>query len=99
VLTAQGKFDEAEPEIEMALAIAKEIGNPPQLWKTQVALGDLRNGQGHEEDAREAFGEALAAIERVAGDLDDDKLRETFLSSRHVRGIREKAGEETSSAG
>jgi class 3 adenylate cyclase/tetratricopeptide (TPR) repeat protein len=91
VLTAQGKFDEAEPEIEMALAIAKEIGNPPQLWKTYVALGDLRNAQGQEEDAREAFGEALAAIERVAGDLGDDKLRETFLSSPHVLGIREKA--------
>jgi len=77
VLTVQVKLAEAEPEIEMALRIAKEVGNPPQLWKTLVALGDLRNAQGQEKEATVAYGEAVAVIERVAAALEDEALRET----------------------
>ena len=89
VLTAQGKLKEAEQELEMALGIAREIGNPPQIWKTYVALGDLRKAQGQEKEATVAYGEAVAVIERVAAALEDEALRETFLSSPHVQGIRE----------
>jgi len=96
IMTAQGKLSEAEEEIEMALAIAKEIGNPPQLWKTLVALGNLRNAQGREADAKAAYSEALAVIDNVASRLDDEKSRENFLLSPHVKGIR-AAGAETSS--
>jgi tetratricopeptide (TPR) repeat protein len=92
VLTAQGKHAEAEPEIEMALAIAKEIGNPPQLWKTYVALGDLRKAQAREDELRDAYSEAVEVIDGVASSLEDDSLREIFLSSPHVQGIREAAG-------
>ena len=91
IMTAQGKLTEAEPEIEIALGIAKEIGNPPQLWKTLVALGDLRRAQGRGEDARVAYDEALGVIDKVASRLDDEKLREKLLSSAHVQGIRERA--------
>jgi tetratricopeptide (TPR) repeat protein len=88
-LLALGQTAEGERDIEVALAIAKDIGNPPQLWKTYVALGDLRKAQGRAEDAKAAFGEALAVIEAVAGDIADEALRETFLSSPHVEAIRE----------
>ena len=91
VLLAQAKPDQADPEIEIALALAKEIGNPPQLWKTLVALGDLRKSQGREGEAKHAYGEGLAVIEGVAAGLDDDSLRDTFLSSPHVVAIREAA--------
>ena len=89
MLLAQGEIDEADQEIEMALAIARGIGNPPQIWKTYVALGDLRKAQGQEKEATAAYREAVAVIERVATDLDDEKLRDTFLSSPHVQAIRE----------
>ncbi|TMF10661.1 MAG: hypothetical protein E6I38_05190 [Chloroflexi bacterium] len=95
-MTAQAKLAEAEEEIEMALAIAKEIGNPPQLWKTLVDLGDLRKAQDREADAKAAYSEALALINNVASRLDDEKLRETFLSSPHVQRIRAAAGEKSS---
>ena len=36
-----------------------------------------------------AYGEAVAVIELVAAALDDEALRETFLSSPHVQEIRE----------
>ncbi|HEV8574692.1 MAG TPA: tetratricopeptide repeat protein, partial [Dehalococcoidia bacterium] len=93
VLTAQGKLDEAEGEIEMALGIAREIGNPPQLWKTCVALGDLRKAQDRADEARDAYKQALEVIDGVARALDDEALRETFLSSPHVQGIRAAGGE------
>jgi class 3 adenylate cyclase/tetratricopeptide (TPR) repeat protein len=91
VLTGQGKLDEADAEIEMALAIAKEIGNPAQLWKTYAALGELREAQGRANEVKQAYGEAVSVIESVASALEDESLRETFLSSPHVQGIREKA--------
>jgi class 3 adenylate cyclase/tetratricopeptide (TPR) repeat protein len=99
IMTAQGKLSEAGEEIEMALAIAREIGNPPQLWKTLVALGDLSKAQGREEDAKAAYDEALAVIDGVASRLDDEKMREKFLASPHVQGIREAAGGGVPSAG
>ena len=91
VLTAQGKLAEAQTEIDTALAIAKEIGNPPQLWKTYVALGDLQNAQGCAQDAVASYREALTVIDRVAAALQDETLRHTFLNSPHVQAIRSAA--------
>ncbi len=85
---AQGKLSEAEQELATALEIAKEIGNPPQFWKTYAALGDLRQAQGQTDDARQAYRDALSAIDSVASGLEDESLRETFLSSDHVQEIR-----------
>jgi class 3 adenylate cyclase/tetratricopeptide (TPR) repeat protein len=90
-LMGQDKLHDAEQEIDMALAIARGISNPPQLWKTLVALGDLRKAQGRTNEAGETYSEAVAIIEGVAAQVDDEKLRETFLSSAHVAGIMESA--------
>ncbi|MEE8346460.1 MAG: tetratricopeptide repeat protein, partial [Dehalococcoidia bacterium] len=85
---AQGKLAEAEKELATALEIAKEIGNPPQLWKTHAALGELRKAQGRADDARLAYRDALSVIDGVAAGLEDESLRETFIGSNHVQGIR-----------
>ena len=90
-LLAQGNVSEAQAELAAALEIAEEIGNPPQLWKTHAALGKLRSEQGRPDDARNAYERALAVIEGVAAGLTDESLRETFLSSDHVQGIRRAA--------
>jgi class 3 adenylate cyclase/tetratricopeptide (TPR) repeat protein len=91
VFLAQGKLAEAERELATALEIAQQIGNPPQLWKTHAVLGDLRRVQGRADEARQAYRDALAVIEGVAASLSDESLRETFLSSEHVQGIRRAA--------
>jgi tetratricopeptide (TPR) repeat protein len=88
IFLAQGKLPEAEKELATALEVAQRVGNPPQLWKTQAALGDLRKAQGSPEDARQAYRDALAVIEGVAARLSDESLRDTFLNSDHVQGIR-----------
>jgi tetratricopeptide (TPR) repeat protein len=88
---AQDKLSEAEKDISLALEIAKEIGNPPQLWKTHAALGDLRQAQKQLDEARQAYRDALAVIDGVAAGLEDESLRQTFLNSDHVQGIRSGA--------
>ncbi len=88
VFLAQGKLPEAEKELATALEIAQQVGNPPQLWKTQAALGNLRKAQGRPDDALQAYRDAIAVIEGVAARLSDGSLRDTFLNSDHVQGIR-----------
>jgi tetratricopeptide (TPR) repeat protein len=91
VLMAQGLLAEAERELSAALEVAVEVGNPPQLWKTHAAIGELRRAQDRTEDARGAFGAALSLIEGVGRSLKDEQLRETFLGSTHVQSIRRAA--------
>ena len=91
-LMAQGKVSEAERDLSTALEVAQEIGNPPQLWKTHVALGELHKAQGRPGEARQCSRDALSVIEGVAAGLEDESLRQTFLSSDHVQGIRRAAG-------
>jgi tetratricopeptide (TPR) repeat protein len=88
-LLAQGRLAEAEQELDTALQIAQQLGNPPQLWKTYVALGDVRRVQGRGQDAHAAYHAALAIIDRVAAALTDASLRETFLTSAHIQHIRQ----------
>jgi len=90
-LLARGGLAEAERELMHALELAREVGNPPQLWKTHVALGDLRTAQGQPDEARASYGAALAVIEGVAAGLEDAELRDTFLNSAHVQQVRRLA--------
>ena len=97
-LLAMGKHAEAEPELTCALGVARRIGNPPQLWKTLAALGELRHAQGRSADAQRAYQESMALIDNVAADLDDRELCETFLRSSHVNRIRQQAAARESPA-
>jgi tetratricopeptide (TPR) repeat protein len=92
VLLAQGHVDDAERELLAALSVATDLANPPQLWRTHGAIGDLRRAQGRAQDARRAYGEALSVIESVAAGLTDKELRETFLGSEAVATMRLAAG-------
>jgi class 3 adenylate cyclase/tetratricopeptide (TPR) repeat protein len=90
-LLARGELDGAQKELDMALDMAKESSNPPQLWKTWAAVGELRRLRGDRERSREAFREAASVISGIAAELTDDKLRETFLMSYPVRVIEAAA--------
>jgi class 3 adenylate cyclase/tetratricopeptide (TPR) repeat protein len=86
----QGKLAEAGAILQKALALAKEIGNPPQLWKTYQALGELYERQGAAEQAKSAYASAIEVIEEVAGRLQDQEIKWVFLAARPVLEIRER---------
>jgi hypothetical protein len=88
---AQSELSLAAAELEPALDTARQLRNPPQLWKTLMAVGDLRRGQGRPADARDAYRAALAVIEGVAAGLPDARLRQTLLSSGEVQQVVERA--------
>ena len=87
---AQGKLAEAEAVLQKALALAKEIGNPPQLWKTYQALGELYERQGARDQARSTYASAIEVIEGVASRLQDQEIKRVFLAARPVMEIRER---------
>ncbi len=61
------------------------------VWKTFVALGDLRKAQGRGDEGHQTYRDALAVIDGVAAGLTDASLRDTFLNSPHVEHIRQLA--------
>jgi tetratricopeptide (TPR) repeat protein len=89
-LLTQGRGEQAEAALSRALTIAREIGNPPQLWKTYQALGALYVSQADLERARVAYQSAMDVIDGVAEQLQDQALQRTFLAARAVQEIRER---------
>ena len=86
---AQGKIAEAEAALNKALGIAQEIGNPPQLWKTCQALGELHERKGEMAQARNAYAQGLRQIETTAAALSETAIRDTFLQAKPVAALRE----------
>jgi tetratricopeptide (TPR) repeat protein len=90
VLLAQGQGAQAEAAFTRALTLAREIGNPPQLWKTYQALGTLYEWQADLERARAAYQSAMDVIDEVAERLQDQEIQRIFLAARPVQEIRER---------
>ena len=88
----EGRLGEAEAELIAALAVAEEVGSPPQMWKAHAALAELRRAQKQPEAARAGYRGAVAVIDEVASRLTDEKLRVAFLASEEVHRIRQAAG-------
>jgi tetratricopeptide (TPR) repeat protein len=85
ILSAKGRFEEAETELHRALTQAKQLGNPTQLWNTQQALGNLLLKQDKREEARRAFQAAVKVVQALAEDLTDVELKEGYLQSEPVQ--------------
>lgn len=86
----QGKLEEAEAVLQKAFTLAKEVGNPPQLWKIDQALGELYEKRESKDQARSAYASALEVIEEVASRLQDQEIKQTFLAAKQVLEIRSK---------
>jgi Flp pilus assembly protein TadD len=86
----QGRLSEAEAALHRALTMAREIGNPPQLWQTYEALGLLFAQLGRRRQARSAHASALRVIDEVAERLQDQELRRTFFAAMPVKELRDR---------
>jgi class 3 adenylate cyclase/tetratricopeptide (TPR) repeat protein len=72
-LAALGQPGGAEQDLGVAVELARQIGNPTQLWKSLAASG--------------AYAEAMAVIDAIAAGLSDERLRNAFLGSEAVRRV------------
>ncbi len=92
IALARRELDEAEDAFQRALAVAREIGNPTQLWKTYAAVGHLHGARQRPDAAREAYRAARAVIERVEAGLREPALRASLAAAPAVRHLNELAG-------
>lgn len=83
---AEGDETGAIQELDAALAIAREIGNPPQLWRTLMARATVG-------DDGEGFAiEAVETIDGVVDSLGDHALATTLRGSPEREAAQALAG-------
>jgi tetratricopeptide (TPR) repeat protein len=87
-LAALGRQPEAAEALRQAFVVAREIGNPPQLWQTYRALGQLHEDLGDTQAARSSYARASQVIDEVAGRLRNPEIQRTFLSAHAAQEIR-----------
>lgn len=88
-----GAIDQAISCLQAALTLAQEMGLPGEAWLILGELGRLYAEQGEAGKARQAYGEAGAIIHRLAETIDEDGLREGFLTAVSVQSILEASKE------
>ncbi len=87
IFVAQDKDKEAESELKKALKLAKELGNPTQLWRTAQALGNLYAKQGKAKLAATQYKAALKVVQGMADGLTDPELKDGFLNAEPIREV------------
>jgi tetratricopeptide (TPR) repeat protein len=95
IALARRQWDEAEQALRKALEIAELIGNPPQLWKTHLALGRFHSEVGRGEAARQAYRAARDVIERLKANLRNADLRASIETAPTIRQIYGLATQES----
>jgi len=91
-LAEQRRFDEAVVALTQALELAREVGNPFQIWRTLAAYSDARRAQGLDDGAAALANEALVVVEAVATSLGDARLADTLRMSPLVVALRSRSG-------
>jgi hypothetical protein len=64
---------------------------PGELWQIQSRIGDLQERRGEVEHAREAFSLAAQTLRELAQNIEDEGLREGFLSAPQARRVLERS--------
>jgi tetratricopeptide (TPR) repeat protein len=88
-LLIRHQWDEAERMLGQGLRIAEAIGNPTQLWKTHLALGQLYTETKNVGAARGAYRAARDVIDRMKANLRNPELHSSLENSPLVRHIYE----------
>ena len=83
----EGGTKEALDLLREAEAIADGIGLPGELWQILARIGELHERRGEAQEARGAFGRAARTLRDLAAKIEDEDLRENFLSASQVRRV------------
>ena len=89
--TARRAWGEAEDALGRARALAETIGQPRQIWMSQLALGRLDAAQGRRENARAAYRAAWSIIAGLRARTHDAALRAGLESLPLVRELEDLA--------
>ena len=87
VATRERRWDDADGQLSQALGLANRIGEPRQMWKTQVALARLAAARRRGDEALACYEAALAIVRRVAEPVTDRGLREGLGTLPEVREV------------
>ncbi len=81
ILIALGRFDDAEAALRSSVDYATDLGFRSFLWRAHALLRKVYLAQGRVEEAHEAGDTARRIISGLADQLDDERLRTTFLTN------------------
>jgi class 3 adenylate cyclase/tetratricopeptide (TPR) repeat protein len=90
IAAAHLQWEEAEEALRKALSFAKRLGNPTQLWKTHLALGQLYHDTQRTDAARSSLAAARTVIDRVGRSLQTPELKQGFEHSLQIRAAVEQ---------
>jgi tetratricopeptide (TPR) repeat protein len=89
IAVAQRQWEAAEVWLRQALLLARAVGNPPQLWKTYVAIGHLFREMKQPTRAQEFYQGARDVIYRTKVTLRNSELRTSLEQSPLTQAIYE----------
>ena len=85
IAEARGATDEARGHLQEAATLAEAIGLPGERWPILAALGELYHVQEEQEQSQNAFKEAAAIVQQLAGNIGDDVQRANFLAAAQMQ--------------
>ena len=85
ILNQLGDPQQAEADLQRARELLEHAKVPILMWRADAALAELFTKAGQDEQAATAHRRARDGIERLAGSIRDDALRQSFLSRPDVR--------------
>ena len=83
----EGETQRTMDHLREAETLADKIGLPKELWQIKCKIGHLYEQRGQTEKAREAYSLAAQTLRMLAGKIEDEKLRERYLSAPRVRRV------------
>ena len=81
VCTASGELEAAEQHFDAALAELEKYPAPLVAWKVHAARAQLKSDMGDAAAAEQASARAKEIVNYIAGNVTDEKLRNTFLNA------------------
>jgi class 3 adenylate cyclase/tetratricopeptide (TPR) repeat protein len=90
IAKARLHWDDAEEASRKALTYAKRVGNPTQLWKSHLALGQLYRDTHRVDSARSSLAVAREVIDRVGRSLQTPELKQGLERSPLIRAVVEQ---------
>lgn len=84
-------WDDAEEALRCAMGPAEQIGNPTQLWRTQLAMSQLFTDTKQAEKARAARQAVNETLDGIGARLKTPSLQKAFQESRVIKSAYERS--------